>query len=93
MTPTALELGITLPCHNHPSALGSGNSHEPILSEEDQTGRLRDILMAFRLRLASLTDGVTAARLSVLLTLPPSTVPQPVPLFALINRTPHIKRT
>jgi hypothetical protein len=58
------------------------------LPEEDQTGRLRDILMAFRLRLASLTTVPPLLDFPVLLALPPNRVPQPVPLFALIQPDP-----
>jgi hypothetical protein len=58
------------------------------LPEEDQTSRLRDILLAFRLRLASLTTVSPLLDFPVLLALPPSRVPQPVPLFALIQPDP-----
>jgi hypothetical protein len=58
------------------------------LPEEDQASRLRDILMAFRLRLASLTTVSPLLDFPALLALPPSGVPQPVPLFALIQPDP-----
>jgi len=40
-----------VPCHNHPTALGSGNFvTNRSLSEKIKQPALRDILMAFRLR-------------------------------------------
>jgi hypothetical protein len=47
---------------------------------------LRDILMAFRLRLASLATISPLFDFPALLAMPPATVPQPVPLFALIQQ-------
>ena len=44
--------------------------------------------MAFRLRLASLTTVSPLLDFPVLLALPPSQVPQPVTLFALIQADP-----
>ena len=64
-----------------------------LLPEEDQTNRLRDVLMAFRLRLASLTTVSPLLDFPALLTLPPSKVPQPVPLFALIQPDPTHQAT
>jgi len=88
VTPTALELGITFPVTvTRPLWEARIVTNQP-LPEEDQTGRLRDILMAFRLHLASLTTVSPLLDFPVLLTLPPSKVPQPVPLFALIQPDP-----
>jgi hypothetical protein len=88
VTPTALELGITFPVTVTRPLWEAGIVTNQPLPEEDQTGRLRDILMAFRLRLASLTTVSPLLDFPVLLTLPPSRVPQPVPLFALIQPDP-----
>ena len=88
VTPTALELGITFPVTVTRPLWEAGIVTNQPLPEEDQTGRLRDILMAFRLRLASLTTVSPLLDFPVLLTLPPSKVPQPVPLFALIQPDP-----
>jgi hypothetical protein len=85
VTPTALELGITFPVTITRPLWEVGIVTNQSLSEEDQTSRLRDILMAFRLRLASLTTVSPLLDFPVLLALPPSKVPQPVPLFALIQ--------
>ncbi len=88
VTPTALELGITFPVTITRPLWEVGIVTNQSLPEEDQTSRLRDILMAFRLRLASLTTVSPLLDFPVLLALPPGKVPQPVPLFALIQPDP-----
>jgi hypothetical protein len=88
VTPTALQLGITFPVTITRPLWEAGIVTNRSLPEEDQTSRLRDILMAFRLRLASLTTVSPLLDFPVLLALPPSQVPQPVPLFALIQADP-----
>jgi hypothetical protein len=88
VTPTALELGITFPVTITRPLWEVGIVTSQSLPEEDQTNRLRDILMAFRLRLASLTTVSPLLDFPVLLALPPSQTPQPVPLFALIQPDP-----
>jgi len=88
VTPTALQLGITFPVTITRPLWEVGIVTNQPLPEEDQTTRLRDVLMAFRLRLASLTTVSPLLDFPVLLALPPSRVPQPVPLFALIQPDP-----
>ena len=88
VTPTALTLGITFPVTITRPLWEVGIVTNQALSEEDQTSRLRDILLAFRLRLAGLTTVSPLIDFPVLLALPPSQVPQPVPLFALIQADP-----
>ncbi|MCI0427825.1 MAG: hypothetical protein L0Z46_07415 [Nitrospiraceae bacterium] len=88
VTPTALQLGITFPVTITRPLWEVGIVTNRSLSEEDQTSRLRDILMAFRLRLSSLTTVSPLLDFPALLALPPSRVPQPVPLFALIQPDP-----
>ena len=88
VTSTALQLGITFPVTITRPLWEVGIVTNQSLPEEDQTSRLRDILMAFRLRLASLTTVSPLLDFPVLLALPPSRVPQPVPLFALIQPDP-----
>ena len=88
VTPTALQLGISFPVTITRPLWELGIVTNQSLPEEDQTSRLRDILMAFRLRLASLTTVSPLLDFPVLLALPPSRVPQPVPLFALIQPDP-----
>ena len=88
VTSTALQLGITFPVTITRPLWEVGIITNQALPEEDQTSRLRDILMAFRLRLASLTTVSPLLDFPVLLALPPSKVPQPIPLFALIQPDP-----
>ena len=88
VTPTALKLGITFPVTMTRPLWEAGIVTNQSLPEEEQTTRLRDILMAFRLRLAGLTTVSPLIDFPVLLALPPSHVPQPVPLFALIQADP-----
>jgi hypothetical protein len=88
VTPTALQLGITFPVTITRPLWEVGIVTNQSLPEETQTSRLRDVLMAFRLRLASLTTVSPLLNFPALLTLPPNTVPQPVPLFALIQSDP-----
>ncbi len=88
VTSTALELGITFPVTITRPLWEMGVVTNQTLPENDQTSRLRDILMAFRLRLTSLTTISPLLDFPVLLALPPSKVPQPVPLFALIQPDP-----
>ena len=88
VSPTALQLGITFPVTITRPLWEMGIVTKQPLPEEDQTERLRDILMAFRLRLASLTTVSPLLDFPVLLALPPDRVPQPVPLFALIQPDP-----
>jgi hypothetical protein len=93
VTPTALQLGITFPVTITRPLWELGIVTNRSLPGEDQTSRLRDILMAFRLRLASLTTVSPLLDFPVLLALPPSSVPQPVPLFALIQPDPTHQAT
>jgi hypothetical protein len=88
VTPAALQLGITFPVMITRPLWEVGIVTDQALTEEDQTSRVRDILMAFRLRLAGLTTVSPLLDFPVLLALPPSRTPQPVPLFALIQADP-----
>ncbi|HEX7767102.1 MAG TPA: DUF6573 family protein [Nitrospira sp.] len=85
VTPTAKELGLTFPVTITKPLWDIGIVTNHSLSQEEQSGRLRDVLMAFRLRLASLATISPLIDFPALLTMPPSTVPQPVPLFAIIQ--------
>jgi hypothetical protein len=62
-----------------------GITTDQTLSEESKSERLRDVLMAFRLRLASQATLSPLIDFPAMLALPPGGVPQPVPLFALIQ--------
>ncbi|MDH5347477.1 MAG: hypothetical protein OEW13_06175 [Nitrospira sp.] len=59
------------------------------LSEEDKSARLRDVLMAFRLRLANQGTLSPLLDFPAMLSMPPGAIPQPVPLFALIQPGEH----
>ncbi len=85
VTSTAQLLGISFPMTITKPLWEMGIAADATLTEEEQAGRLRDVLMAFRLRLASLTTVSPLLDFPALLALPPSTVPQLVPLFALIQ--------
>lgn len=85
VTPAARELGLTFPVTITKPLWDIGIVTNQSLSQEEQSGRLRDVLMAFRLRLASLATISPLIDFPALLAMPPSTVPQPVPLFAIIQ--------
>lgn len=85
VTPTAQQLGLTFPVTITKPLWDIGIVTNQSLSEAEQAGRLRDVLMAFRLRLASLATISPLIDFPALLAMPPSTVPQPVPLFAIIQ--------
>lgn len=85
VTPTAQQLGLTFPVTITKPLWDIGIVTNQSLSQEEQSARLRDVLMAFRLRLASLATISPLIDFPALLTMPPATVPQPVPLFALIQ--------
>ncbi|MEQ1793447.1 MAG: DUF6573 family protein [Nitrospira sp.] len=85
VTPTAQQLGLTFPVTITKPLWDIGIVTNQSLPEAEQANRLRDILMAFRLRLASLATISPLIDFPALLAMPPSTVPQPVPLFAIIQ--------
>lgn len=85
VTPTARQVGLTFPVTITKPLWEIGIVTNQSLSQEEQSARLRDILMAFRLRLAGLATISPLIDFPALLTMPPATVPQPVPLFALIQ--------
>ena len=86
VTPTAQQLGLTFPVTVTKPLWDVGIVTVRGLPESEQERRLRDILMAFRLRLASLATISPLFDFPALLAMPPATVPQPVPLFALIQQ-------
>lgn len=85
VTPTAQQLGLTFPVTITKPLWELGIVTTDSLPEEEQARRLRDILMAFRLRLASLATISPLIDFPAILAMPPSTVPQAVPLFAIIQ--------
>jgi len=85
VTTTALQLGLSFPVSITRPLWEIGIATNQRLSEEERAVRLRDVLLAFRLRLTSMATISPLIDFPAMLTLPPSTVPQPVPLFALIQ--------
>src|SRR5574341_6861 len=85
VTPTAQQLGISFPMTITKPLWEAGIAVHQTLTGEDTARRLRDVLMAFRLRLSSLVTVAPLIDFPALLAFPPSTIPQPIPLFALIQ--------
>ncbi|UVT14345.1 MAG: hypothetical protein H8K04_10780 [Nitrospira sp.] len=85
VTTDAQKLGISFPITITKPLWEMGIAPSQTLSEEDKSGRLRDVLMAFRIRLASQTTLSPLIDFPAMLALPPEGVPQPVPLFAFIQ--------
>jgi hypothetical protein len=85
VTATAKQLGLSFPVTVTKPLWEIGIAPTNSLSQEEQSARLRDVLMAFRLRLATQPSISPLIDFPALLALPPGTVPQPVPLFALIQ--------
>lgn len=85
VTEDAKQLGLTFPVTVTKPLWDIGIAPLPELSEQEKAERLRDVLMAFRLRLAGQTTLSPLIDFPAMLALPPGGVPQPVPLFALIQ--------
>jgi hypothetical protein len=85
VTADAQKLGLTFPVTITKPLWEIGIAPIAAMTEEDKSVRLRDVLMAFRLRLAGQTTLSPLIDFPAMLALPPGGVPQPVPLFALIQ--------
>ncbi len=85
VTAEAQKLGLTFPITITKPLWEVGIAPSEMLSDADKTERLRDILMAFRLRLAGQATLSPLIDFPAMLALPPGAVPQPVPLFAFIQ--------
>jgi uncharacterized protein DUF6573 len=85
VTATAKQLGLSFPVTVTKPLWEVGIAPTNTLTQEEQSARLRDVLMAFRLRLATQPSISPLIDFPALLALPPGAVPQPVPLFALIQ--------
>ena len=81
----AQKLGLTFPVTVTKPLWEVGIAPHESMSEEEKAERLRDVLMAFRLRIASQATLSPLIDFPAMLALPPGGVPQPVPLFALIQ--------
>jgi hypothetical protein len=84
VTADAQRLGLNFPVTITKPLWEVGIAPGQTISEKEKSERLRDVLMAFRLRLASQATLSPLIDFPAILALPPGTVPQPVPLFALI---------
>lgn len=80
----ARKLGLTFPVTITRSLWESGIAPSPLL-EEEAARRLRDVLMAFRLRLVGHTTLAPLVYFPAMLAFPPEEVPQPILLSALIQ--------
>ena len=85
VTPDAQKVGLTFKVTVTRPLWDNGIAPNEALSEEDRADRLRDVLMAFRLKLSSMVTLSPLIDFPAMLALPPGAVPQPVPLFALIQ--------
>lgn len=85
VTPDAQKLGLTFPVTVTRPLWEAGIAPNQALSDEEKSNRLRDVLMALQLRLSSLVTLSPLIDFPAMLALPPGAVPQPVPLFALIQ--------
>jgi len=85
VTPAAKQLGFSFSVNLTRTLWNTGIAPTETTPQEEQSARLRDVLMALRLRLATHATISPLIDFPALLTLPPNTVPQPVPLFALLQ--------
>ena len=77
-----LAVGMTKPLWNR-GICPSGD-----LSEEELHGRIRDVLIAVRLRLAGLEAPAAFVEVPVLLSFPPEPIPELFVIYALFHKDP-----
>jgi hypothetical protein len=85
VTPTARQLGLSFPVTITKPLWDVGIAPLQTMTQEERSARLRDVLMAFRLRLATQPTVSPLIDFPALLAFPPNSVPQPIPLFALVQ--------
>lgn len=85
VTPMAKQVGLSFPVTVTKPLWDMGIAPSKTLSQEEQSDRLRDVLMAFRLRLTAQPTVSPLIDFPALLAFPPNTAPQPIPLFALVQ--------
>ena len=85
VTPTAKQLGLSFSVTVTKPLWDTGIVPANTLTEEERSGRLRDVLMALRLRLTAQPTTAPLIDFPALLAFPHGAVPQPVPLFALVQ--------
>lgn len=91
VTPTAKQVGLSFSVTVTKPLWDTGIAPVHTLTNEEQSSRLRDVLMAFRLRLAAQPTIAPLIDFPALLSFPHGGIPQPVPLFALIQPDEHNK--
>ena len=85
VTATAKQLGLSFSVTVTKPLWDTGIAPANTLTEEERSGRLRDVLMALRLRLTAQPTTAPLIDFPALLAFPHGAVPQPVPLFALVQ--------
>jgi hypothetical protein len=85
VTPTAKQLGLSFSVTVTKPLWDTGIAPAKTLTEEERSARLRDVLMALRLRLTAQPTTAPLIDFPALLAFPHGAVPQPVPLFALVQ--------
>ena len=85
VTPTAKQLGLSFSVTVTKPLWDTGIAPTNTLTEEERSGRLRDVLMALRLRLTAQPTTAPLFDFPALLAFPHGAIPQPVPLFALVQ--------
>ena len=85
VTPTAKQLGLSFSVTVTKPLWDTGIVPANTLTEEERSGRLRDVLMALRLRLTAQPTTAPLIDFPALLAFPHGAVPQPVPLFAMVQ--------
>lgn len=85
VTPTAKQLGLSFSVTVTKPLWDTGIAPANTLTEEERSGRLRDVLMALRLRLTAQPTTAPLIDFPALLAFPHGAIPQPIPLFALVQ--------
>lgn len=88
VTPIAHKMGLRLPVSFSRPLWEIGITVAHTMPEEEVEGRVRDVLMAFRLKLASSRIASPLVEFPALLAFPPDPVPQTCVLFAVAHQEP-----
>lgn len=86
VTPIAHKLGLSLPVTFSRPLWEIGITATRNVPDEELEGRVRDVLMAFRLKLAASRVASPLIEFPALLTFPPDTTPQTCVLFAVAHQ-------
>ena len=89
VTETAKQVGLSFPVAMTKPLWETGIVAGTTLTEEERAARLRDVLMAFRLRLTAQPTTAPLIDFPALLGFPHGAVPRLVPLFALVQPGEH----